>query len=321
MGPVGLEGALSGSDVSAPEQWKVVYGHRVGDRAGEPEMGTGSPVVMEEQSLEAFLELHRGWHRPSFPEFVRTAGSGKWDGKPVLFVTLDDGYRDALTRALPILERWNTPCMLFITCACIAGGFELAEDRLAHVIGEREAVEVPGAGRSDSAGPAKKKELYLRLQKKLKHMRHTRREAFLRSLAEDNGVDLEGFHSNRFLDWGEVRQLDRHPLVTLGAHGLHHGHLPSLSYAEAWREIAGSKKRLEREVGHEVPYFSYPYGGFDLPCRLMVRLAGFRWAFTTEERALGRKDLGAWSGLALGREQMRCRQEGSRRCASPRQRR
>ena len=49
--------------------------------------------------------------------------------------------------------------------------------------------------------------------------------------------------------------------VTIGSHTVNHAFLPGVSAEETRLELAGSKKRLEDLLGHEVKLFSYPGGG------------------------------------------------------------
>lgn len=59
----------------------------------------------------------------------------------------------------------------------------------------------------------------------------------------------------------DLRALDRHPLVTLGAHTQTHARLSELSKAAACEEITLGKTSLEAAIGHDVKHFAVPYGG------------------------------------------------------------
>jgi len=66
----------------------------------------------------------------------------------------------------------------------------------------------------------------------------------------------------------------------IGAHTLTHRHLTKLSDAEAWREIAGSKRALEALLGTPVASFCYPAGKYRARHARMVHDAGFYCART-----------------------------------------
>jgi peptidoglycan/xylan/chitin deacetylase (PgdA/CDA1 family) len=84
------------------------------------------------------------------------------------------------------------------------------------------------------------------------------------------------------LSWDELRELDRDPLFSIGAHTRTHPALPRLADDAAWDEIAGSKQDVERHVSRPVMTFAYPAGLYGARELRMVRDAGYRLAVTTE---------------------------------------
>lgn len=62
-----------------------------------------------------------------------------------------------------------------------------------------------------------------------------------------------------------VQQLQEIPsdLVTIGSHTMTHPVLPSVDDERLWRELLGSREKLERIVNREIRLFSFPYGAFD----------------------------------------------------------
>jgi peptidoglycan/xylan/chitin deacetylase (PgdA/CDA1 family) len=68
----------------------------------------------------------------------------------------------------------------------------------------------------------------------------------------------------------------------IGAHTLTHPRLSAIPIAEARKEIAGSKKRLEDRFGVQVKHFAYPYGDYNEAVVDMVREAGFETACTSD---------------------------------------
>lgn len=66
--------------------------------------------------------------------------------------------------------------------------------------------------------------------------------------------------------------------MELGTHTRTHPNLTTLSPAEAFEEIAGSKQDLERALGAQVKYFAYPGGAFNRALSELVREAGYAGA-------------------------------------------
>lgn len=89
------------------------------------------------------------------------------------------------------------------------------------------------------------------------------------------------FHEPGFLTAAQVRRLDRLGM-DVGDHTRDHLDLPGMPAAELRAETAGSRRRLERVLGHPVYAFAYPAGHHDAASEAAVAAAGFTLAFTTE---------------------------------------
>ena len=74
----------------------------------------------------------------------------------------------------------------------------------------------------------------------------------------------------------ELKQLDKDPLCTIGAHTVSHPKLDSLTYDQQYQEIAASKRTLEALLGHEVRHFSFPHGAHNDDTLTICRELGFR---------------------------------------------
>jgi peptidoglycan/xylan/chitin deacetylase (PgdA/CDA1 family) len=84
-----------------------------------------------------------------------------------------------------------------------------------------------------------------------------------------------------FLDASQIRELDRAGM-DVGDHTAHHVDLRLLTPSELQAETAGSRKTLEKVLGHPVYFFAYPFGYFDDRVVQAVHDAGFTMAYTTQ---------------------------------------
>lgn len=84
------------------------------------------------------------------------------------------------------------------------------------------------------------------------------------------------------LGWPELREIDRDPLFSIGAHTRTHPALPQLSDEAARSEIEGSKRDLEDRLSRAVTSFAYPAGLWGERELQIVRDAGYRLAVTTD---------------------------------------
>ena len=87
----------------------------------------------------------------------------------------------------------------------------------------------------------------------------------------------------RLLTWDELREIARREeLITVGAHSLTHPALPKLPEGDAWREIAESKREIERQIERKTTSFAYPAGAYGDREIYLVREAGFRMGLTCD---------------------------------------
>jgi peptidoglycan/xylan/chitin deacetylase (PgdA/CDA1 family) len=88
------------------------------------------------------------------------------------------------------------------------------------------------------------------------------------------------FHEPGFLNQAQVRRLDEAGM-DLGAHTRMHVPLNAIPTSQLTSQVDGSKRDLQRTLGHFVYFFAYPYGAFNATAVQAVRQAGFLLAVTT----------------------------------------
>jgi len=88
--------------------------HRIATVSNDPQSLCVSPALFTEQ-VEFFKN---NFEIISLPELANRLKDKKLDGNEMV-ITFDDGYRDNLTNALPILEKYNIPATIFVCTAKI----------------------------------------------------------------------------------------------------------------------------------------------------------------------------------------------------------
>lgn len=148
-----------------------------------------------------------------------------------ILITFDDGYRDNLENALPVLRRHGYPAVLFVPIGYLDDGRPLPHEESLQVLGIR----------------------------------------------------------NETLCWDELAELEAGGM-RVESHGIGHRPLSELDAAEATREIALSKLRLEERLGREVDAFAFVKGSradYRPEHASLVQQAGYKLAFTSVSGANG----------------------------------
>lgn len=216
----------------------------------------------------------------------RYFGAGqRFDG--ACHVTVDDGERSFVETALPVLEALDVPATLFVAPEVLASGrnYWFQELRLLrqHVDDDafrRHIAACLGCNYAQLAPYSVFALLKSLPLAAIWEVIGALQQAYGLAPAPPANISLE-----------QVAALDRHPLVTIGAHSLTHPVLANESDGEAERQITGSLEQLAALLGRPVPYFAYPNGaaGLDYGPReqRFLAAAGVKLAFATDSGYFG----------------------------------
>jgi peptidoglycan/xylan/chitin deacetylase (PgdA/CDA1 family) len=83
-----------------------------------------------------------------------------------------------------------------------------------------------------------------------------------------------------FLTWPLLDALERRG-IEIGSHTVAHRDLTTLSDRDLLADLRTSRRTLERELGHPVPWLAYPFGAYDERVEAAARRAGYLLAVTT----------------------------------------
>lgn len=211
-----------------------------------------------------------------FADCVRVNKSGP----PRVVLTFDDGLRNNLLNAYPILKASNTPATFFVCPGLVGTGRWLWNhevtarlNRLPLDTRVRLARRI-GLGTADIySTTSRMKRTIFGERIKLEHAIRELTPRFVPTSFERDAYDL--------MDWTELKSLDP-KLITIGGHSMHHEILPQLSPEHLEYEIAECRARLESELQRRVRHFCYPNGAYNNNVRNCVG-RHFETAVTTVE--------------------------------------
>ncbi|OAF12857.1 MULTISPECIES: polysaccharide deacetylase family protein [Bradyrhizobium] len=218
--------------------------------------------------------------------------------------TLDDGYRDNLEFALPVLREFDAPLAVYVASDFAQGTGRLWWIALEAVIAKAEQIDVEigkSALRLDATTPAAKQAAFDHLHDWLRALpgeHDLKRE--IEALCARYDVDMAALCRSLCLSWDEVKTFASNPLVTIGAHTVSHCNLAKQSEEIAAQEMAISRARIEEALGRPVLHFAYPYGDREAAGKREFALAasaGFKTAVTTRPGMLFAENAGHMTAL------------------------
>jgi peptidoglycan/xylan/chitin deacetylase (PgdA/CDA1 family) len=226
------------------------------------------------------------------------AGNGRLSPRAVA-LTFDDGYRDNLERAVPLLQRLGLPATFFLVPGLLSGTVEPWWETLYWAFTRRTCQRLAWEGeRVDGAGPQRWRAALDRIVEELKrrpaHARDRVMEDMVRQLAP------AGSRQERaaFMDWDGARRLVAHGF-SVGSHSLTHPILSQEAPERQLQELAESRRLLEDRLGVTVDVVAYPNGraqDFTVDTVAGARAGGYRYGLTTIE---------GWNSPATGPYEIR----------------
>jgi peptidoglycan/xylan/chitin deacetylase (PgdA/CDA1 family) len=266
----------------------ILMVHRVTAAPAKP-LGINRHLNVAPAFLDAAIgEMKRlGYAFVTMDEALDRLAAGPGSGR-FATITADDGYRDNLVEALPVLEKHGAPMTIYVAPGLTGRTTDLWWDVLEDVVTAREEIYLTTpAGRValDCTSARKKIETNRFVHDYLTtELPEEQRQPVLRAIASIGGIDPQRPSRETLMDWDEVRRAAAHPLIAIGAHTVSHYNLKRLPREAAWNEMVDAARIIELETGERPRHFAYPYGYESAVGEREVELAaaaGFASAVTT----------------------------------------
>jgi peptidoglycan/xylan/chitin deacetylase (PgdA/CDA1 family) len=265
--------------------------HRVDDPAKldlDPDMVDATPEEFDAQ----LVYLRRHFRPISLDELLAARRARRPLPADSVLVTFDDGYRDNHDYALPILARHGIKALFFITTGFVTERRVFWWDRIALILRRsqrpRVRIEYPEPDELDLSTAESRTQAIKRMNRVVKDCYGLDLERFLDGLADACGVvwsldEDRALAERSLMSWKEVRAL-RAAGMDIGSHTSGHRVLQTLKPDQLVVELAGSRAKLEQEIGEPITTIGYPVGrsirAFDGVRRAIVN-AGYELGFTT----------------------------------------
>src|SRR5690242_18270243 len=207
--------------------------------------------------------------------------------------TFDDGYRDNLQFAYPILKKYEIPFGLYIPTSFPDRLGELWWLALEAVIAKNKRIGLVIDGkdeRFDCGTVEEKRALYASIYAWLRRLK-TEEEVrtVIRDMSRRYQVDIAAFCEELCMTWDELSVIAADPLVTIGAHTVNHVMLKKVPEKTARMEMEMSRSVITASLGVRPQHLAYPVGDATSAGPREFQIAqelGFKTAVTTRPGVL-----------------------------------
>lgn len=212
------------------------------------------------------------------------------EGRPLppraVAITFDDGYRDTLTVAAPMLAQLDLPATAFLVPGILSGQVNPWWERLgrAFMTGRADTIDFEGRrlGLRDAAA---RRRAFRWVADQLKRRDRQRREEATDRLVEALCPAGTYHPEELFCDWDSARGLMRAGMA-IGSHSMYHAILSEESGEAQCADLLDSRKLLEAELDAPIDLFAYPNGAaadYDPTTIAAAGAAGYTHAVTTRD--------------------------------------
>ena len=235
-------------------------------------------------------------------------------------MTINDGYRDTLEFAYPILKQHEVPFTAYIPTSFPDRLGELWWLALEAVVARNSRIILLIDGKErgfECESLQDKRHVYDQLYGWVRSFKtEDELRCVVRDLSERYHVNIAAFCEQQCVTWEEVGKLAADPLVTIGAYTVNHVMLAKTPERQARAEMAMSRSVIEASLGVRPAHLSYPVGDVTSAGPREFRIAaelGFKTAVTTRPGVLfpeHAKHLTALPRISLNGEHQQSRYVG-----------
>ncbi|MGE3274930.1 MAG: polysaccharide deacetylase family protein [Vicinamibacterales bacterium] len=270
-----------------PRDASYLYRNAISEASFDAQMASLSRLCTPISAGQLLAAVEQGQRLPRSPALV----------------TFDDGFRNNVQHAVPILKRHAIPAVFHVATGYIGTNrilwpLEVDLRLLQWPTGRPAPCPTQGPDlflpeRSERQASAQS------IREACKRLPDDARVDYLRRLRErgDDGDVRQFGDLLRFMDWDDVRRLHREGF-DIGSHTVEHPILSRLDGDAVARELRQSKRKIEAQIQAPCRTIAYPNGGvadYDHTVIEATRAAGYRAAFSLAERRARPGAIAPWA--------------------------
>jgi peptidoglycan/xylan/chitin deacetylase (PgdA/CDA1 family) len=210
--------------------------------------------------------------------------------KKLATILFDDGYKDNIEYAVPVLDTYKCPASFYVVTDCIDKNIPAWTYIVDHLFQNTDAKELildmsfvsPAFQRNELKNELEKINFAGRLKPWMKSLSNEERRQVLAHL-EIAFADVS-MPVDTMMNWNDLRQMQSAG-YTIGSHSASHPLLASVKDEnELFGELKESGKRIESELGKFPVTISYPIGSYDDRVIAHSKQAGYKMGLAVKQR-------------------------------------
>lgn len=213
-----------------------------------------SPAFLDSQ-LEILRKTYNIIPASHIPLYLK-----KRHKKPFIVFTIDDGYKDNLSNALPVFKKYDIPFTVFVTLDFPEQKAVLWWYVLEDLLLKNDSLHLNNGKTYVCRTKAEKETAFMEIRAEILKSEQTDLVNQLNQLFYGYKIDWLSKTKELCMTWDEVKLLSKEPLVTIGGHTVHHYNLKQLPESQATEEILLGNKLLAEKIGKDIDVFAYPFG-------------------------------------------------------------
>lgn len=214
-----------------------------------------------------------------------------------MVVTFDDGFRNNVTYAMPILKKYCIPATIYLTTGNIEDREPFWFDRLDYALQSKklDGLMVEIGGEQITLHTSSRHGMISTCYQMINAIKSRKDDdaellqtisAVISMLESKHGRKLKDIFEvdewSALLTWDEIRKAANQGM-TFGGHAVNHVRLPFVSKNEGKAQLIQSKDMIESKTARACNHFAYPNGDFDDSSANLVQECGYRSAVTVLE--------------------------------------